>query len=47
VYESREQRDSINAKAMADPRLAGMDPSTMPFDGKRMFWGGFEVLIEA
>jgi uncharacterized protein YbaA (DUF1428 family) len=47
VYESREHRDRVNALAMADPRLAGMDPSTMPFDAKRMFWGGFEVLVEA
>lgn len=47
VYESREQRDAINAKVMADPRMTGKDPSTMPFDTKRMFWGGFEVLVEA
>jgi uncharacterized protein YbaA (DUF1428 family) len=47
VYTSRKQRDSINAKAMNDPRLAKMmDPKTMPFDGKRMFWGGFKVMID-
>ena len=47
VYTSRKQRDSINAKVMADPRLAEMmDPKTMPFDGKRMFWGGFKTLVE-
>ena len=31
---------------MKDPRIANMDPKSMPFDGKRMFWGGFEVLVE-
>jgi uncharacterized protein YbaA (DUF1428 family) len=47
VYTSRKQRDAINAKVMADPRLAEMmDPKTMPFDGKRMFWGGFKALVE-
>jgi uncharacterized protein YbaA (DUF1428 family) len=48
VYKSRAQRDRINAKVMKDPRLAQMmDPKTMPFDGKRMFWGGFKVLVTA
>lgn len=47
VYTSRKQRDSINAKVMSDPRLAKMmDPKAMPFDGKRMFWGGFKTLVE-
>jgi len=47
VYKSRAQRDAINKKAMADPRLADMmDPKAMPFDGKRMFWGGFKGLVE-
>ena len=45
VYESREHRDRVNAAVMAGPRMADMDPKTMPFDGMRMFWGGFEVLI--
>ncbi len=45
VYASREQRDAINAKVMADPRLKG-DMSTMPFDGKRMIFGGFESFVE-
>lgn len=41
-YASREERDRINAKVMADPRMAEMmDPASFPFDGKRMFWGGF------
>lgn len=48
VYESRAQRDRINARVMKDPRLASMmDPKTMPFDGKRMFWGGFKSLVTA
>ncbi|QEI06051.1 DUF1428 domain-containing protein [Pigmentiphaga aceris] len=47
VYESREKRDEINAKVMNDPRLASMmDPKNMPFDGKRMFFGGFKTLVE-
>lgn len=46
VFDSRAQRDEINAKVMSDPRLADMmDPAKMPFDGKRMFWGGFETLV--
>ena len=48
VYKSRADRDRINAKAMKDPRLAKMmDPKAMPFDGKRMFFGGFKALIAA
>jgi uncharacterized protein YbaA (DUF1428 family) len=47
VYESREQRDRINEKVMQDPRMANMmDPKTMPFDGQRMFWGGFKVFVD-
>jgi uncharacterized protein YbaA (DUF1428 family) len=47
VYETREQRDSINAKVMADPRLKEYeDPKSMPFDGTRMFWGGFKTIVE-
>ncbi len=47
VYSSRTQRDRINAKVMADPRLAAMmDPAALPFDGKRMFFGGFKTLVE-
>jgi len=43
VYKSRAQRDRINAKAMKDPRLAAiMNPKAMPFDGMRMFMGGFK-----
>jgi uncharacterized protein YbaA (DUF1428 family) len=47
VYKTRAQRDRINAKVMADPRLADvMDSKNMPFDGKRMFWGGFKTIVE-
>lgn len=47
VYNSRAQRDRVNAKVMKDPRLASMmDPKKMPFDGKRMFWGGFKGIVE-
>jgi uncharacterized protein YbaA (DUF1428 family) len=47
VFTSRAHRDRVNAKVMKDPRLANMmDPKALPFDGKRMFWGGFKVLVE-
>lgn len=46
VYESREDRDRINEQVMKDPRIADMDHSSMPFDGKRMFWGGFKIFVE-
>jgi len=46
VYRTRADRDAINSKVMADPRLADMDPKTMPFDAQRMFFGGFETIVE-
>ena len=47
VYASRAARDRINAKVMKDPRLASMmDPQQMPFDSKRMFWGGFRPIVQ-
>ena len=47
VFKSRAQRDRVNAKVMADPRLADMmGGKNMPFDAKRMFWGGFKSLVE-
>ena len=47
LYNSREHRDNVNTKVMEDPRMKPMmDPDSMPFDGKRMFWGGFESLVE-
>ncbi len=48
VYKSRAHRDHVNAKVMKDKRMASMmDPKAFPFDGKRMFWGGFKVLVDA
>ena len=46
VYKSRAHRDRVMKKVMADPRLAGVTPQTMPFDGKRMFWGGFKPFVQ-
>ena len=47
VYKSRADRDRIIAKVMKDPRLAKMmDPKAMPFDGKRMIYGGFKTIVE-
>ena len=43
-YESREHRDKVFAAVMADPFMQNMDPKSMPFDGMRMFWGGFAHL---
>jgi uncharacterized protein YbaA (DUF1428 family) len=46
VYKSRAARDRIMGKVMKDPRLAKMmDPKKIPFDGKRMFWGGFKTIV--
>ena len=46
-YASRAERDAINEKVMKDPRLADMmDPANLPFDGKRMIFGGFETMLE-
>jgi uncharacterized protein YbaA (DUF1428 family) len=47
VFKSRADRDRVNAKVMKDPRLANMDPTSMPFDVKRMVYGGFTVLVDA
>jgi uncharacterized protein YbaA (DUF1428 family) len=47
TYESRAKRDEVNEKVMKDPRMKEMmDMSKMPFDGKRMIYGGFEVLVD-
>ena len=45
VYKSRSHRDAVLKKVMADPRMK-MDMSTMPFDGKRMIYGGFKPIVE-
>jgi len=46
VFKSRAHRDRVNAKAMKDPRLSGMDPTSMPFDCKRIVYGGFKLLVD-
>ena len=47
VYRNRKQRDRVIAKVMKDKRLAEMmDPKKLPFDGRRMFWGGFNVMVD-
>jgi uncharacterized protein YbaA (DUF1428 family) len=47
VYKSRQHRDRVLAKVMKDKRLAPMmDPKAMPFDGKRMIYGGFKVMVD-
>lgn len=47
VYKSRKHRDKVNAQVMKDPRIASMcDPKKMPFDFKRMAYGGFQVMVD-
>jgi len=46
VYKSKEDRDRVTAAVRDDPQLKEqMDASKMPFDGKRMFWGGFQTIV--
>ena len=45
VFKSRRHRDAVNKKVMADPLMAQVSPESMPFDGKRMFWGGFKEIV--
>jgi uncharacterized protein YbaA (DUF1428 family) len=47
TYRSRAHRDRVNAKVMKDPRFANHDPSTDPFDSKRLIYGGFKTLVKA
>jgi len=47
VYKSKAHRNSVNKKVMADPRIANFDPEIMPFDSKKMTYGGFKVLVES
>jgi PhnB protein len=47
TYRSREHRDDVCARAMKDQRMAAMTPETMPFDGRRMFTGGFKPFVGA
>ena len=47
VYRNKRDRDRANKQVMSDPRLAEfMDPKKLPFDGKRMFWGGFKPIVD-
>lgn len=46
TYHSREHRDEVNQKVMADPRIQCHDPSTMPFDCARMAYSGFKAIVE-
>lgn len=46
VFESREHRDAVNAKVMDDPRMKGQSMDDMPFDAKRMIYGGFSPIVE-
>jgi len=47
VYKNRKHRDRVLAKVMKDKRLASMmDPKAMPFDGRRMIYGGFKVSVD-
>jgi len=45
IYKSRAHRDSVLKKVMKDPLMANMSPETMPFDGKRMIYGGFKSMV--
>jgi uncharacterized protein YbaA (DUF1428 family) len=45
VYKSRAHRDRVNKKVMKDPRFANMGMDMMPFDGKRMIYGGFKPMV--
>ncbi len=46
VFKSKAHRNLVNAKVMKDPRIANMDLKAMPFDSKRMVYGGFKVLVD-
>ena len=46
VYKSRGERNRINKQVLADPRISGVDPKSMPFDARRMFFGGFKSIVE-
>ncbi len=46
VYKSRRHRDQVNKKVMADPRIEQMGPDDVPFDSKRMIYGGFKVAVD-
>lgn len=47
TFKNRKARDVIMKKVMTDPAMAASDPKDWPFDGQRMFWGGFKPIVEA
>jgi uncharacterized protein YbaA (DUF1428 family) len=47
LFKSRAHRDHVNGKVMKDPRLANMDQTSVPFDCKRMLYGGFKIIVDA
>ena len=47
VYQSRRHRDAVNKKVMSDPRITNMGTDKVPFDSKRMIYGGFKVSVDA
>jgi uncharacterized protein YbaA (DUF1428 family) len=48
VYKTKAERNRVNAKVMKDPRLNKMmDPKKMPFEPKRMVFGGFKLMVDA
>jgi uncharacterized protein YbaA (DUF1428 family) len=47
TYKSRADRNRVMSKVMSDPRLNDMNPDNMPFDGMRLFWGGFKPIVKA
>lgn len=47
TYPSRAERDRVNAAVIEDPWMKDMKPEDMPFDGKRMLWGGFESFVQS
>lgn len=46
VYKNRKERDRVMKAVMSDKRLSGFDPKKMPFDAKRMIFGGFKTIVE-
>ena len=46
VWPDKQTRDKAWEVAMKDPRMSNQTPESMPFDGKRMFWGGFKPILE-
>ena len=46
TYKSRAHRDAVNAKVMKSPLMSGMNPKDLPFDGKRLIFGGFKPIVQ-